>query len=408
MPILIIVQGPFIWQPGTYQPVPNPYTWVNLTNMLWVEQPVTTGFSIGTSNATTQEETAAQFVTWFKNWQDVFGIKNYKIYVTGESYAGRYVPYISAAMLDQKDPTYYNVSGALAYDPCIGSFVYTQEEAVAVPYVLANNNILNLNDSFVQQLEELHESCGYKDYVDTYLTFPPAGQQPVGFFNSSSDASCDVFDMIDNAALEVNNCFDIYEIVQQCPLLWDVLSFPTQLVYEPSGAPTTYFNRTDVKTAIHAPQNVSWSECGGQPYVGGDTGPEQEGDTSADPIQHVLPQVIEATNRVLIGNGDYDMIIITNGTLLAIQNMTWNGQLGFQSQPSTPINITMSDLAWTDVFNENGAQGLDGPQGIMGIQHYERGLMWVETFQSGHMQPEFQPRAALRHISWLLGRTDTI
>lgn len=177
--------------------------------MLWVEQPVTTGFSIGTANATSEEDIAADFVSWFKNWQDIFGIKNYKIYVTGESYAGRYVPYISAAMLDQNDTTNYDLSGALAYDPCIGSFVYTQQEAVVVPYAVANNNLLNLNQSFVQELESLHESCGYKEYVDTYLTYPPPGQQPPKFFNYSdpADIACDVFDMIDTAALTLNNCF---------------------------------------------------------------------------------------------------------------------------------------------------------------------------------------------------------
>lgn len=31
----------------------------------------------------------------------------------GESYAGRYVPYISAAMLDQKDKQYFDLSGGL-------------------------------------------------------------------------------------------------------------------------------------------------------------------------------------------------------------------------------------------------------------------------------------------------------
>ncbi len=143
-------------------------------------------------------------------------------------------------------------------------------------------------------------------------------------------------------------------------------------------------------------------------FVGGDSGPEQEGDTSADPIQHVLPQVIEATNRVLISNGDYDMIIITNGTLLSIQNMTWNGALGFQSAPSKPIEITQTDLLYTQVFDSNGAAGWDGPQGVMGTQHYERGLMWAETFQSGHMQPEFQPRITYRYLQWLLGRIDTL
>lgn len=60
--------------------------------MLWVEQPVTTGFSTGTANATSEVDIAEDFVSWFKNWQRIFGIQNYKIYVTGESYAGRYVP----------------------------------------------------------------------------------------------------------------------------------------------------------------------------------------------------------------------------------------------------------------------------------------------------------------------------
>jgi hypothetical protein len=33
----------------------------------------------------------------------------------GESYAGLYIPYISAGMLDQKDKTYFDLSGALMY-----------------------------------------------------------------------------------------------------------------------------------------------------------------------------------------------------------------------------------------------------------------------------------------------------
>lgn len=175
--------------------------------------------------------------------------------------------------------------------------------------------------------------------------------------------------------------------------------------------PTYYFNRTDVKAAFHAPQSIDWSECANQ-YVfvadGGTGGPEMAGDTSADPIQHVLPQVIEATNRVLIANGDYDMIIITNGSLLAIQNMTWNGAMGFQNIPSAPINVAIPDLTYAQTFADNGFAGVDGPQGVMGIQHYERGLMWSEIFQAGHMIPEFQPRVAYQQLEWVLGLSDTI
>lgn len=102
-----------MWQPGTFAPVVNPFSWANLTNMLWVDQPVGTGFSIGTPTATTQEETAEDFVGFFKNFETIFGIKNYSIYVTGESYAGRYVPYISAAFLDQNDTEYFDLKGIL-------------------------------------------------------------------------------------------------------------------------------------------------------------------------------------------------------------------------------------------------------------------------------------------------------
>ena len=371
----------------------NPYAWTNLTNMLWVEQPVGTGFTQGKPTATTQEETAQDFIKFFKNWQQTFGISNYKIYVTGESYAGRYVPYISSAMLNANDPEYYNVSGAMIYDPSIGSDV--QEDGTVVPFVQANVNLFNFNTTFMDFLATQDVACGYAAYREKYLTFPPPGVQPAF---PRQRGNCSLFGMVEDLALQINPCWDIYEVNQQCPLLWDVLAFPTELFYQPAGA-SVYFNRTDVKTAMHAPQDITWNICND-----GVLRP----DTSLMSIEQVIPQVTEATNRFLIANGDFDMILITNGTLMSIQNMTWNGATGFQSQPNTPIDIQIPDLAWNGVFNDNDAEGIDGPQGIMGIQQYERGLMWSEAFQSGHMGPEFQPRVSYRHIQWLLGYTDTL
>jgi len=155
-----------------------------------------------------------------------------------------------------------------------------------------------------------------------------------------------------------------------------------------------------VKKAIHAPLDVDWALCA-------DTGVLRK-DTSAMSIEHVIPKVIEATNRFLISSGDLDMILITNGTLMSIQNMTWNGHLGFQKKPSTPIDIQLPDLQYQDVFAYNQAAGVDGPQGNMGIQHFERGLMWAQTYLSGHMQPEFQPRSAYRHLEWVLGHINAL
>lgn len=83
-----------------------------------VDQPIGTGFSTGKPYATSQEETARSFLKWFKNWQDEFGIKNYKIYVTGESYAGRYVPYIAGGMVDANNTENYDINGEPTHCLC--------------------------------------------------------------------------------------------------------------------------------------------------------------------------------------------------------------------------------------------------------------------------------------------------
>lgn len=43
---------PFLWSWGTAQPIVNEQSWTNLSSVLWVEQPVGTGFSQGTPNIT--------------------------------------------------------------------------------------------------------------------------------------------------------------------------------------------------------------------------------------------------------------------------------------------------------------------------------------------------------------------
>lgn len=60
-----------------------------------------------------------------------------------------------------------------------------------------------------------------------------------------------------------------------------------------------------------------------------------------------------------------DMVIITNGTLLSIQNMTWNGKLGFQAKPSKSFRIDLPDLQYQTVFEANGLNATT--QGELGI-----------------------------------------
>lgn len=79
--------GPFIWQSGTYLPVKNNWAWSKLSNIVYIEQPVGTGFSVGNVTATSEEDVAQQFLGFWKNFVTTFSLQGYKVYVTGESYA---------------------------------------------------------------------------------------------------------------------------------------------------------------------------------------------------------------------------------------------------------------------------------------------------------------------------------
>jgi carboxypeptidase D len=48
---------------------------------------VGTGFSQGTPTAKSEEDVAAQFLGFWKNFVDTFGMQGYKVYIAGESYA---------------------------------------------------------------------------------------------------------------------------------------------------------------------------------------------------------------------------------------------------------------------------------------------------------------------------------
>lgn len=95
--------------------------------MIWVEQPIGTGFSQGTPDATNETTVAAEFLGFFKNFVDTFGLHNKKIYITGESYAGYYVPYIADAMFNANDKAYYDVQSIMIYDPSTSYDVVQQQ-----------------------------------------------------------------------------------------------------------------------------------------------------------------------------------------------------------------------------------------------------------------------------------------
>jgi carboxypeptidase D len=344
------------------------------------------GFTQGNASATSQEETAAQFLGFFKNFVETFGLQNRKVYITGESYAGRYVPYIANAMVDKNDTEYYGVKGIMFYDPSVAEDVLL-EDIPAVPFVDRWSGLFNFNESFTADIHARADACGYTSYMEEHLTFPPTGKFPTPA-NNSKTPECALWNDIYTNVFYSNPCFDVYAIATTCPLLWDVLGFPGSFDYLPAGE-QIYFNRTEVQKAINAPiQN--WAECSSGVL---------DIDTSAQSSWEVIPKVIDALDRTVIVHGELDFILLYNGTLMAIQNMTWGGMQGFQSAPADPFFVPYhDDISLTSL----------SAKGIMGTTHTERKLTWVAQALSGHMVPQYQPSSAYRQLEFLLGRIESL
>lgn len=74
----------------------NEHAWTKATTMLYVEQPIGTGFSYGHPLPETEADVSADLYVWLQNFYNVFEhLRPYNFYVMGESYAGMFVPSIA-------------------------------------------------------------------------------------------------------------------------------------------------------------------------------------------------------------------------------------------------------------------------------------------------------------------------
>ncbi|CZT11459.1 related to SERINE-TYPE CARBOXYPEPTIDASE F PRECURSOR [Rhynchosporium graminicola] len=359
--------GPFLWQSGTNEPVSNPFSWNKLTNVIYIDQPVGTGFSQGSILVNNETDVANHFMGFWKNFVDTFSIQGYKIFLTGESFAGQYIPYIAKSMLDTRDKTYFNVS------------------VPAVPALEKYNNVIGLDSSTVANVKALADACGYTSYhAEHTSTFPPSGPIPDP---PSSGTDCITWNYIVGAAFAANPCFNVYHLTDSCPALWTELGVPT-VPFAPS-TPSTYFNRADVQRAIHAPR-TDFLVCDKKDNVF-PTGEDLSPPSGLGP----LSSVIERTKNVIIAHGLLDFLLFADGSLITIQNMTWDGLQGFRTPPSPTSNFFVP-------------QSATAGSGLQGVTHTERGLTFVTVNLAGHYIAQHTPGVAYRQLEFLLGRISSL
>lgn len=330
--------------------------------------PVRSGFSTGVATARNEDDVARQFHGFFSNFLKVFPeLKPKRLWITGESYAGMYVPYITS---------YFQKHGVEVLGNFIVDGVVTdrnlQGNVVSLDYAIAMKQTLNLTDAQIAKVKAASDKCGYTGYTAKNLNYPPKGRLPA--YNKDG---CDTQDVLFEQAMASNSYFNVYKVDYKGPpgpFDLDPLGDPNQ-----NTRPQTWFSRRDVQDALHFPhRRPDWKQCDGPVFPFGDGSPP--------PDKTVLAGVIEKNQRTIIANGQLDGLLITNGTALGLQDLTWNGKQGFSQAPTKAL------------------LGLDGKK--HGTYTSERGLLFAIVDDSGHMIPEDSPSAGLALLEYMLGRRD--
>lgn len=162
--------------------------------------------------------------------------------------------------------------------------------------------------------------------------------------------------------------------------------------------PKAYFKREDVQRAINAPIGTDWKVCipNNESVFGGHNHNASGLDTSRGPAENsVLTRIIEHTDNVIIGSGNLDFVVPTNGTLLALQNVTWHGKQGLQEYPGKDFYVPH-------------IEGGHGSSGIVGKWGEERGVTFYQVQLAGHELPQYSPGAAFRQLELLLGKVESL
>lgn len=80
--------------------VPRNLSWNDYYNLLIVDNPIGTGFSVADTYRSTESEIATDFVNFLLNfYQDFANFSTTPLFIFGESYAGHYIPSITNAIL---------------------------------------------------------------------------------------------------------------------------------------------------------------------------------------------------------------------------------------------------------------------------------------------------------------------
>lgn len=445
---LLYENGPIHLNPD-FSAYENNYSFSNLADYFWIDQPVGTGWSTAddTGFVYDEDQVGTDFMGFLENLVKVFpSLATRPLYLTGESYAGTYIPYITKAYFGLSDPP-VNLAKIVIGDGTVGSdavFQYLPTTTVIQTYP----QLIGYDPEVFQWFVEQTHLCGYDlnltypqdgHFPDLQLVYPTApGRASQVYFASKqkSKAMMSKRELLQEGrrrygdesvhargranmqrrevmkrdlAGRANGTIDpwygcfIYDAMIEYALNFtypwsasgsfagiDVYDLPDALDPEIPLDGDYFFNDPQTVAALHAPTSKQWvGEMDYYPFLGG--ADNDYNDPSVEPMAFLTELATNASARglsIVLYSGNDDSLITHRGTEVVIQNTTFGGIQGFTKKPATP---------W---YADDGS--------FAGIVHQERNWTYILFKGAGHLVAQQQPANAYTFLrEFVLGSNTT-
>jgi carboxypeptidase C (cathepsin A) len=317
--------GPYVMNSGTNYWIENEFSWNNEANVLYIEAPAGVGFSyckgVKECNSYSDDETAADNLTAVLEWFNLFPeFQSNPLFISGESYAGIYVPYLSY-YIDNYITA--NADNADVFKPNLKGFA-------------VGNGVTNYKyDCTPAYVEMAYWHSLYND--ELYEAFKSNNCDFSGTRLQNATPTClNLLGQFEDLVSEVN-VYDIFGICygpEPNPQMYNAKkeNVYTAADYTPFlqrsnranmlpactfGNPILdYLNRSDVRDALNIPSNIqAWDLCTESINI----------EYSRDPNgSQWIYEALAGKYRMLHYSGDVDGAVPTLGTENWINSLNWD------------------------------------------------------------------------------------
>ena len=265
-------------------------SWNNKYDVLYVDQPAGTGFSVAQSPdayATNQDDVAEAFSAFMANFYHAYpNTRTQELFLTGESYAGKYLPSIAARFVTHGIP----VAGV-----AIGNgLTVPREMTLTVPASYYAVGIL----------DQSQRDRAYRLALDI------AAHIDAGRWPNATAARSVLFDYIDGA-----------NGPNTAP---NVDSFLKYGEYDESFS--AFLNSAETKRALHLPNDATWRQSSSIVH-------EHLYEDIMKPYAYLLEPVLAAGVPVLLYQGQLDVRDGVAATEAWLANWSWTGRRRFLESP---------------------------------------------------------------------------